>query len=202
MKHIHIILIGLMASVILGLYSQTNVTSSITTFRDLSDSTRILVWQEDPEYPFLTPPEYRWLIMAYLTEDDIINPLNEKGEPTGDDIVNPYVSNIPERGIGQVSSGLRFGPDIAGAALILGGGVVVTPDNFGKKLYLRIFNAPKLEDATKYMVFKFPLRVIEAGPKLVNIYPYLPWDTDPVWKWISEPKPEHPCEGCDGSGCD
>jgi hypothetical protein len=169
------------------LSAESVTENSIPVFRDTTDTTRQLVWQEDPNYPFLTPIEKRWIIMAYLSDDNIINPLSKKGKPTGDDIVNTYVTGKPGHMPGQVASGLRFGPDVAGAPLIVGA-AGIAPEYRGKYVYFRVFNAPRIEDATKYMVFKKPFKVTEAGPLMVDLYPDYAWDTKPVWKWIKAQK--------------
>jgi len=175
--------------------------NAIINFRDQSDSTYQLILQEDPEYPVQTPQEYRWMIMAYLSTDARIDPLSETGAPTGDDYINPYETKLSGTIPGQVTYGLRIGPKEVGSPLAFGGSVI-TPEHFGKYLYIRIFNAHKLEDATKYMVMTKPYHISSGGPQNISIIPEYGWDMDPVWKWIREPKTEHPCEGCGGSGCD
>lgn len=176
-----------------ALTAQSVTNNSIPVFRDTTQTTRQLVLQEDPAYPYLTPVDQCWLIMGYLSEDDKIDPLSPKGKPTGDDIVNTYVTGKPGHVPGQVASGLRFGPDVPGAPMIIGA-AGITPEHRGKYLYFRVFNATRIGDATKYMVFKKPYKVTEVGPLMVEFYPDYGWDTDPVWKWIKPPKGKNKCK--------
>jgi len=178
------ILMLVMALGWLGLFAQ----NSLIRFMDTSDYTLSLVRQEDPEYPTLTPAAQRWVVLAYLSEDDVIDPLSETGEPTGDDIVNPYITGLPGTIMGQVATGLLFGPEQAGSPLGIGA-AVITPDHFGKYVYIRIFNSTRIETATKYMVQAKAFEVTQPDPQMINILPDYAWDVDPVWKWI-KPEPE------------
>jgi len=175
--------------------------NAIINFKDQSDASYQLILQEDPNYPVQTPEESRWMILAYISTDNRIDPLSETGAPTGDDYVNPYETKLPGTIPGQVTLGLRIGPKEVGTPLAFGG-AVVTPEHFGKYIYIRIFNAHKLEDATKYMVLSKPYLLTANGPQNVTVIPEYGWDMDPVWKWIVEPKAEHPCGSCTGGhGC-
>jgi len=158
-----------------------NTPKAINIFKDNTDSTYVLVKMEDPDYPLIPPLEDRWLVMAYLSKDNKINPLSRKGLPTKDDYINPYNTKLPGTITGQVAYGLRFGPEEAGKPLSLGG-AVVSPEHFGKYIYIRIFNARTLEDATKYMVLSKPFKITQAGPQNLTIIPEYGWDMNPVWK--------------------
>lgn len=185
---------------VISAYSQT-ITSAAILFKDTSDSTYSLVCLEDPDYPEVTPEDQRWMILAYISEDAIIDPLDHDGIPSNDDIVSPYLTGIPNSIMGQVARGLMFGPKDYGMPLN-SGAVILPAEYIGKYVYIRVFNAHRLEDATKYMVLSKPYKVLEPGPQIANIFPDYAWDTDPVWKWIVEPKTEHPCGSCTGGhGC-
>jgi len=155
--------------------------NAIINFVDNTDSTYLLVQQEDPNYPVMTPVEDRWLVMAYLSKDSKINPLSKKGLPTKEDIINPYNTKLPGTITGQVTQGLLIGPQQIGFPLAIGGSVV-TPKHFGKYIYIRIFNAHKLEDATKFMVLSKPFKITQSGPQNITIIPEYGWDQNPVWK--------------------
>lgn len=172
-----IVLITLIYSICLGQITP----NAIINFKDNTDSTYVLVQLENPNYPVMTPLEDRWLVMAYLSKDNKINPLSKKGLPTKDDIINPYNTKLPGTIIGQVTYGLRFGPTEVGIPLSFGGSVI-TPEHFGKYIYIRIFNAHKLEDATKYMVLSKPFKITQSGPQDITIIPEYGWDLNPVWK--------------------
>ena len=179
----------LMLMLVMGALSlmAQEMPNAIVVFRDTSDATYRLIQLEDPDYPVNTPVEERWLILAYLSEDDKIDPLDAKGNPTGNDIVNPYLTSTEKAIEGQVTNGLLIGPEEIGYRLGFGG-AVVTPEHFGKYVYIRIFNAHKLEDATKYMVLHTPILVEGEGPQSTTIIPDYGWDMDPVWKWIEAPR--------------
>ena len=162
--------------------------NTIIAFRDTTDYSHSLVWLEDPEYPVNAPAERRWIILAYLSGDDVIDPLSEDKLPTGDDIVNTFITNKEGHIAGQLANGLIFGPEEFNYPLIIGGSVL-TPEQFGKKLYLRIFNAPTLDAATKYMEFDGLIEVKEeVYPVIIDVRPGYGWKQDPVWKWIKPPQ--------------
>jgi hypothetical protein len=194
-------IVAILMLVTCGIAVAQTSQNAIVNFKDQSDSTYKLILQEDPNYPVQTPQEYRWMIMAYLSTDAKIDPLSETGAPTGDDYINPYETKLPGTIPGQVTYGLRIGPTEVGTPLAFGGSVV-TPEHFGKYIYIRIFNAHKLEDATKYMVLSKPYLLTADGPQNVTIIPEYGWDMDPVWKSIKHAKTQHPCGDCTGGhGC-
>ena len=59
----------------------------------------------------------------------------------------------------------RIGPAEVGSPLSPTSSVV-KPEHIGKYIYFRVFNAHKLEDATKYMVFTHPYKISEAGRRM------------------------------------
>lgn len=164
--------------------------NTIIAFRDTTSYSHGLVLLEDPDYPVNASADRRWIVIAYLSTDDAINPLSESKLPTGDDIVNPFVTNKEGHIAGQLANGLIFGPGEFNFPLIIGGSVV-TPDHFGKKLYIRIFNAPTLDGATKYMEFDGLIDVKEeVNPIIIDVHPNYGWKHDPVWRWIKSPLEE------------
>lgn len=195
----HVLIVALLCCC--GLVLAAGTDNAIVSFKDQTDSTYKLIKLEDPDYPVQTPEEYRWMVLTYISTDDKIDPLSATGLPTGDDYVNPYETKLPGTIPGQITYGLRIGPTEVGSPLAFGG-AVVAPEHFGKYIYIRIFNAHKLEDATKFMVMTKPYLLNVSGPQNITVIPEFGWDMDPVWKWINEPKTEHPCGGCNGGhGC-
>lgn len=184
MKNLITILVGVLAFTT-PLFAATE--NAIVNFIDETSATLNLVRMEDPEYPILTPKDERWLILTYISDDDKIDPLSNEGQPTGDDYVNPYNTRLPGSVVGQLAYGLIFGPEVANSPLVIGG-AVITPDHFGKYIYIRVFNAITLADATKFMTLTKPYLVTKAGPQQVEIIPEYGWDETPVWKWIDPPK--------------
>lgn len=170
-----------------ALNAQTATDKVYIRFVDRSDSTFHLFRLEDPGYQDMTPVESRWIMLGYLSEDDIIDPLSPNGEPTGDDIVNPFVIPIEGSIKGQVAGGALFGPAEYGSPF-MPGFAIVTQEHFGKYLYIRVFNATSISKATKYIVLKHPHLVkAESNPVILDIFPDIGWDTEQVWKWIQPP---------------
>jgi hypothetical protein len=163
MKNTKIILIFLMALLGISLFAQ----NANISFKDNSTTTLLLVRQEDPNYPIATPVGSRWVMRAYLSTDNVIDPLGIDGNPTNDDT---YLQDI----------NLIFGPNG-----YLGISAAVVPAlQIPKYLYLRIFNSTVFANATKYMTFFAPYYVGGPGPVNVNIMPNYGWKTDPVWSPI------------------
>ena len=137
------------------------------SFKDNSTTTLLLVRLEDPNYPITTPVGSRWVMRAYLSTDNVIDPLGIDGNPTNDDT---YLQDI----------NLIFGPNG-----YLGISAAVVPAlQIPKYLYLRIFNSTVFANATKYMTFFAPYYVGGPGPVNVNIMPNYGWKTNPVWSPI------------------
>lgn len=149
-------------------------------FKDLSTVTLAVVHEEDPTYPIGTsiPVDRQWLIQTYVTYDSAIDPLDENGLPTGDDLAIT----------GQVNSsfGLKFlnngywgssattfnDPGGAGSAFQ------------GDKVYCRIFNSTSIATATKYIVMTSLYTVLTTTPQSVQVTPAYGWSP---WTWISPP---------------
>ena len=166
MKTTKISLIFLMALLGISLFAQ----NANISFKDNSTATLLLVRQEDPNYPITTPVGSRWVMRAYLSTDNVIDPLGIDGNPTNDDT---YLQDI----------NLIFGPNS-----YLGISAAVVPAlQIPKYLYLRIFNSTVFANATKYMTFFAPYYVGGPGAVNVNIMPNYGWKTDPVWQWIAPP---------------
>lgn len=181
-RHIVLLLVALLAA------ASLQAGNAVIGFKDPSDSTLALVRLEKPDYPVLTPISERWIIIAYISKDDKIDPLSPDGNPTGDDIVNTHMINTLEGSImGQVATGLNFGPESAGRPLNIGG-AVIKPEHFGKYVYIRVFNAHNIKNATKYLTLSKPFLVESEGPQMIQIFPDYAWDTKPVWKWIKAQK--------------
>lgn len=169
-------------------FAALEAKNTMIAFRDTTSYSHDLVWMEDADYPVNASAERRWIVIAYLSGDDVIDPLSEDKLPTGDDIVNPFITNKPGHIAGQLANGLIFGPAEYNYPLIIGGSLI-TPQYFGKKLYLRIFNAPSLDDATKYMEFDGLIEVKEElNPVILDVQPNYGWKQDPVWTWIKPPQ--------------
>ncbi|MDY0219431.1 MAG: T9SS type A sorting domain-containing protein [Candidatus Cloacimonas acidaminovorans] len=173
MRH-KIILMLLMAIVGIGLFA----VPAQVIFKDNTNATLLLVRQEDPNYPIATPVESRWVMRAYLSTDNVIDPLGIDGNPTNDDT---YLQDIP----------LIFGPNSA-----FGSSGAYVPDNMlGSYLYLRIFNSTVFENATKYMSFHTPYHVATGGAVNVTIIPDYGWFDNPVWQWIAPQPTTHIISG-------
>lgn len=120
-------------------------------FKDATQGTLNLVREEEPTYPTATPTDYaRWRVQLYTSTDGIIDPLDENGNPTGDDVLaSPHSPTT-----GHVT--LSFGPT---GALNISNFVFAQPGGLGNcwwggsNVYVRIFNAPEINNATKYIVF-------------------------------------------------
>lgn len=146
MERIKIILIFTLIFIVGTLFSQ-NVT---TAFKDPTLNTLNLVRQEDPTFPYPTPLDYeRWMIQLYKSTDDVIDPLGPDGLPTGDDIISHPIS--PPDGILYLLFGPTGALNISGYTISPSTGYYDTQQ--GDKVYLRLFNARTLANATKYIVF-------------------------------------------------
>ena len=163
MSKIRLILIFTMLSIVGILFSQ-NVG---VIFKDPSLNTLNLVRQEDPTFPYPTPTSYpdRWMVQLYKSVDDVIDPLGPDGLPTGDDIISHPIA--PDDGILY----LLFGPtgilNISGYNFAPSTGYYDTVQ--GDKVYLRLFNAKLLANATKYIVFN-GLYTVPTTNSTPNIY--------------------------------
>ncbi len=148
-------------------------------FKDATQTTLNLVRLEDPSYPTGTPVASRWVIRAYLSTDNVIDPLLD-GQPSGNDT---YLQDIS----------LIFGPT---GALGISSAVVpqATWQGAPTYIYLRVFNATSFDAATKYMTFFAPYLITAGGAISVNIMPLYGWDESPVWKPISSGPTEYDLE--------
>ena len=147
MSKIRLILIFTLISVVGILFSQPITLA----FKDPSQNTLNLVRQEDPTFPYPTPTSYpdRWMVQLYKSVDDVIDPLGPDGLPTGDDIISHPQS--PADGILYLLFGPNGGLNISGFTISPSTGYYDTQQ--GAKVYLRLFNAKLLANATKYIVF-------------------------------------------------
>ncbi len=141
------------------------------TFRDVTNpnQTKALILQQNPSYPIgstVPPANERWLIQLYKDGgDNVIDTLNAEGLPAGDDIVCPNEPTTMNTTQGLyfaavntwLMNAIRFYP--AGST-----GVA----HQGEKVYLRIFNAPTLGAATKYIQFT-NLYTVPSTNATVNI---------------------------------
>lgn len=147
MNKIRLTLLFTMIFVVGILFSQTVGVA----FKDPSQNTLNLVRQEDPDFPYPTPTSYedRWMVQLYKSVDDVIDPLGPDGLPTGDDIISHPAS--PADGILYLLFGPTGGLNISGYTITPSTGYYDTQQ--GDKVYLRLFNAKLLTNATKYIVF-------------------------------------------------
>lgn len=147
MNKIRLTLLFTMIFVVGILFSQTVGVA----FKDPSQNTLNLVRQEDPDFPYPTPTSYedRWMVQLYKSVDDVIDPLGPDGLPTGDDIISHPAS--PADGILYLLFGPTGGLNISGYTITPSTGYYDTQQ--GDKVYLRLFNAKLLANATKYIVF-------------------------------------------------
>ena len=171
------IVLALMLTLAIGLLT---ADMNIVIFRNIvahDDTTETLklVLQEFPDYPVTsenTPREEQLIIQLYKDGGDgIINPLDEQGNPTGDDVMitNP-VHNLSKQG-------LFFKVPFAWLMNVL---VFNAPDEEGEawqgdSIYLRIFNSTSIETATKYLV-SHTLFQIPSENTTVNYTPDYGWD--------------------------
>ncbi|GEM_PF-1285710 len=110
----------------------------------------------------------RWRFQFYKTTDNVIDPLDANGNPTGDDII----------AVGNVSPGNTTGVVVIGpTGLWAPSAAVFAPEIIGNtwpgdKIYLRIFNANTIAASTKSIVFH-SLYTINTNATQV-IQPYIP----------------------------
>ena len=150
-------------------------------FRDNTTGTRDLVRQQDPNYPNTTPADYKkYLIQLYKSTDDVIDSLDSKHMPTGDDVLATTAANI------SASFMLRFSP----IGTWVPSSFVFAPKHAnegytvqGDKVFLRIFNAATIDSATAYIQFN-GLYTIPATNILLSVLepPINGWS-----KWIKIP---------------
>lgn len=151
------------------------VVFSETVDKTAQTKTYSLIMQENPDYPAGFDKKNapgRWIIQLYKDGgDDKISPLDENGMPTGDDemitdsllfnatqlldLVVPYTLNL--RLIRFFAKGEK------GQA------------QQGDKVYLRIFNASSIEEATKYLVAHTLYSIPYDNVKLSYVPDYA-WD--------------------------
>lgn len=177
MKKYRIVILFIMLVIAAGLFGQ----QAQIKFTDSTTATRDLVNLEYPggSYPAATGNSTnRWKVRAYLSADTVVDPL-VNGEPTGDDVFYAEIN-------------LNFAPGTAGTLNLPF--VNIQPGDYPTNLYIRVFNAINVADATKYMTFFATLPVDVSGPAQVPIMPTYGWKTDPVWSPIASTPPTYTLE--------
>ncbi len=170
MKNVKYLIIFALLVVSAGLFS----ANATIAFKDATTATYNYVLQEDPAYPVSTPTAYKWVVKAYLSSDNVVDPLLTTGEPSVNDVF------LVDLRLGFNSSGfLSISSAVVPEATWMGADTWI---------YLRVFNNATFSNATKYMTFFAPYKIIAGGLTNVNIIPTYGWDTDPaVWNWIAPP---------------
>lgn len=172
---------------LIGLLSAVPIT---LTFRDTSTATRALIWQEDPTYPQPTPTDGtypRWKYRVYKSTDDVINPLDINGNPTGDDVL---ATNFIIQGYADNAGFLNIGPTggVTFNAPALncydpGTNPSVIYHTSNHKIYFRIFNSNSVASATKYIQAHTLYTVLSANATITYVPTYA-WSN---WMWIVPP---------------
>jgi hypothetical protein len=151
------------------------------TYRDTSTATRSLIWTELPTYPSPTPTDGsydRWIYKMYKTTDNVIDPLDSNGNPTGDDVL---ATNYIQQGFVDNEGKLNLGPtggftvnSPALNAYDAGASETLIYHSIGQKIYLRVFNSSSLATATKSIAWATPLTVLSATAT-INFTPTPGW---------------------------
>ncbi len=173
----------ILAQLLVGTIAAINTTVLFREIAAKGDTTQTLklILKEKPDYPvaFVKVPEKgRWLIQLYKDGgDSIISPLDNEGNPTGDDILINHPSHL------QSSQGLHF--TISHFWTMNGINFFPPGKNQdawqGDKVYLRIFNNSSIEEADKYIVS----HTLFTTPNSNEVVAYVPdygWDAR---GWIS-----------------
>ncbi len=161
------------------------ITFRETAATGVPTSTRNLILAENPSYPLSPLPVAadRWLIQVYKSTDNVINPLNVNGLPTGDDIAT--VTNIAS------TQGLVFATTnvwLMNSIRFYNDGL--TGNTYcGDNVYLRIFNASTIASATKY-IQSTSLFTVPSANTTVNYIPTYGWS--PSWIPIAQSNPPDP----------
>jgi hypothetical protein len=157
-----------------------SAVTSFVIFRELtmdeaSCKTYQLVLAEKSDYPLgkiKQTDKKGWLVQLYKDGGDgIINPLDNKGNPTGDDIMitDPFNFNASQKLAFPMKqawhmNAYRFAPgDSLGQVSI------------GDRIFVRIFNNASIAKANKYLV-SHKLYTISEGNEVVNYIPDYGWD--------------------------
>ena len=176
--YILVILILLLTSILS--VANASVVNIMVFFKDIAPQgdtiqTVQLILKEIPDYPVKftkTPEESRILMQLYKDGGDgIISPLDSLGNPTGDDIIITHASHLwASQGIQLairnkwVSNGISFYPS-------------GDKDDAwqGDSVYFRIFNAPTIKTATKYIV-SHSLYTVPNTNTVLTYVPTYGWD--------------------------
>lgn len=150
----------------------------LLTFRDTSEVTKGYIRQINPDYPQPTPVDgsfARFKYRVYMSLDDVIDPLDANGNPTGDDI---WISNVGNEGSLNIapSGGVTFNaPALICPAPVEEMHPSIAYHSSGHKIYYRIFNSHSVKTATKYLVAHQLFTVPETTTFVVYVPEYA-WD--------------------------
>ncbi len=177
MKHTRILFILIMSLAATFVFAQIKAVN----FRDGSYGPRTqavlniecqALFGQDYTFTFPTTGN-KWRYQWYKDGGDgIISPLDEFGNPTGDDVVS--VGSVGESG--NTQGVVSLGPNQCWnpSAATFQPTYAPYPKNtiMGNRIYLRIFNAPTIAAATKSIAFTALYTITAANNQLIS--PYIP----------------------------